>query len=302
MQTRAPAILAAAAASFTSTASAFFGSTSGVVFGSAISSRTFFASASPTKSGSGSNGLINADGGSSATSSSSYSTTATRANLFSSLGAFNPFSSNADGSDVTIDYSSLKFPGNEMGEAAANNEIPSASKSKPELSIATFASGCFWGVELAFQRVPGVVETAAGYTHGNNKFPLYNAVCSGTTGHTEAVQVYYDPTVVDFDQLLDVFFSRTDPTTVNGQGNDYGSQYRTGVYTHSEEQMEKSRSRFTKEMEGKYKGRTLATELKPAQVFWPAEQYHMQYLSNGGRAGSAQSAEKGCTDRIRCYG
>jgi len=153
---------------------------------------------------------------------------------------------------------------------------------------------------LAFQRTVGVDYTAVGYTQGKEEQPTYGQVCSGATGHTEAVIVYYDPKTCSYDDLLDTFFSRVNPTTVNGQGNDRGKQYRTGVYFHTVEQEKSARSRFQKEQE-QYK-RPIATELKPTSPFWPAEKYHQQYLEKGGRSGSSQSAEKGCTDTIRCYG
>ena len=98
-------------------------------------------------------------------------------------------------------------------------------------------------MELAYQRVPGVVETAVGYCQGEDEQPTYGAVCSGSTGHTEAIQVYYDSSC-SYETLLDTFFGRIDPTTVNGQGNDRGTQYRTGVYPHSEAQMEIAKARF----------------------------------------------------------
>ena len=106
----------------------------------------------------------------------------------------------------------------------------------PGQAMATFAGGCFWGLELAFQRVPGVTTTSVGYTGGPDPAPTYETVCSGTTGHTEAVQVYYDPSACDFTDLLAVFFAKVDPTTLNRQGNDVGTQYRSGIYYHDEEQ------------------------------------------------------------------
>lgn len=199
-----------------------------------------------------------------------------------------------------IDYSSLDFPGNELGELAQQGKSPAFSEQKPNLALATFAGGCFWGLELAYQRVPGVEYTAVGYAQGPEQFPTYNQVCSGTTGHTEAVMVYYDPQQVSYEQLLDTFFSRVNPLTVNGQGNDFGSQYRTGIYYHSKEQEEIATARFAKEQE-KYK-KPIATECKPAQPFWPAEKYHQQYLAKGGRFGTPQNAAKGATETIRCYG
>jgi len=208
------------------------------------------------------------------------------------------FGNNPGPPDVANYYGVLEGAAREQGEAAIAGEVPATSKAGH--AIATFAGGCFWGLELAFQRVPGVVETSVGYTQGAQERPTYSGVCSGATGHTEAVQVYYNPEEVSFTQLCNVFFERTNPTTVNGQGNDFGTQYRTGVYTHTDQQMIEAQTVFT-ELKGKY-SKPIATELKPAQVYWPAEKYHQQYLEKGGRFSSPQSAEKGCTDTIRCYG
>ena len=123
------------------------------------------------------------------------------------------------------------------------------------------------------------------------------------TGHTEAVTVLYDPNECTYERLLDVFFERVDPLTVNGQGSDRGRQYRTGVYYHCVNQESVARERFVMEQE-KYNSskQRIATECLPAKPFWPAEEYHQQYLEKGGRFSSPQSAEKGCTDEIRCYG
>jgi methionine-S-sulfoxide reductase len=158
------------------------------------------------------------------------------------------------------------------------------------------------GLELAYQRVPGVVYTAVGYAQGpqDDDFPTYDQVCAGNTGHAEAVMVYYDPSKVTYEQLLDTFFDRVNPTTQNGQGRDYGRQYRTGVYYHGPEQEASARKRFEQETT-KYT-RVIHTECKAATPFWPAEQYHQQYLEKGGRSGRPQLADKGITDEIRCYG
>jgi len=199
-----------------------------------------------------------------------------------------------------IDYTALDFPGNEMGAAAKEGRVLKVSDREPNLAVATFAGGCFWGLELAYQRVPGVVYTMVGYTQGEETEPTYNQVCSGATGHTEAVSVYYDPNETTYEQLLDTFFDRVNPTTVNGQGNDFGKQYRTGVYFHSDEQKEVAKARFEKE-QTQYKKR-IATELLEASPFWPAEKYHQQYLEKGGRMGNPQNAAKGATETIRCYG
>lgn len=112
-----------------------------------------------------------------------------------------------------------------------------APKEAPEgQEIATFAGGCFWGLELAYQRVPGVTKTSVGYTQGRVPSPTYEAVCSGRTGHTEAVQCYYVPAECSYERLLDEFFDKVDPTTLNRQGNDSGTQYRSGIYYHNEAQ------------------------------------------------------------------
>lgn len=204
------------------------------------------------------------------------------------------------GFDASIDYDSLDHPGPELASAAERGETVVRSERDPKLRAATFAGGCFWGLELAYQRVPGVAHTAAGYTQGREDYPTYSQVCAGATGHTEAVLVYYDPDLCSYEDLLDVFFDRVDPTTVNGQGNDFGKQYRTGVYFHTEEQEEAAQRRFDSE-KANWK-RPIATELRKAMPFWPAEKYHQQYLEKGGRTGVKQSAEKGATETIRCYG
>eukprot|EP01024_Parvocaulis_polyphysoides_P024322 TRINITY_DN22299_c0_g1_i1.p1 TRINITY_DN22299_c0_g1~~TRINITY_DN22299_c0_g1_i1.p1 ORF type:complete len:206 (+),score=17.92 TRINITY_DN22299_c0_g1_i1:86-619(+) len=161
--------------------------------------------------------------------------------------------------------------------------------------LATFAGGCFWGVELAYQRQPGVISTCVGYTAGHKSVPSYEEVCSGTTGHTEAVQVTYDPNQVTYDSLCELLFSRIDHKALNRQGNDRGTQYRSGIYYHTPEQKE-----VAENVNSRYEGSVV--EIKAIDQFWPAEQYHQQYLEKGGRMGSGQSASKGCTDPIRCYG
>ncbi|GAX25009.1 peptide-methionine (S)-S-oxide reductase [Fistulifera solaris] len=199
-----------------------------------------------------------------------------------------------------IAYQNLDHPGPELAQWAEQGKMPATSERDPHLALATFAGGCFWGLELAYQRVPGVQYTAVGYAQGPEEFPTYNQVCAGATGHTEAVMVYYDPKECDYSKLLDTFFDRIDPTTVNGQGRDFGKQYRTGIYFHTPEQEAIARARFEEEAK-KYK-KPMATELKAATPFWPAEKYHQQYLEKGGRFGMPQDASKGATETIRCYG
>ncbi len=145
---------------------------------------------------------------------------------------------------------------------------------------ATFAAGCFWGVEYVFLKVPGVIEAVSGYTGGSTVDPTYREVCSHTTGHAEAVLVTFDPQVVTYEQLVQVFWAMHDPTQVNRQGPDTGDQYRSGIYTHSQEQQRialASRDRAQGEL-----SRTIATEIEPATTFYPAEDYHQRYYAKTG--------------------
>lgn len=149
------------------------------------------------------------------------------------------------------------------------------------LQTATFAAGCFWGVEKAFQQAKGVNETIVGYTGGNFESPTYENVCSGKTGHAEAVQIKFDPTEVSYEQLLKLFWSIHDPTTPNRQGPDIGSQYRSVIFYHTpiQEKLAKQ-SKEKLEQSGGYKN-PIVTEIMPATTFYPAEEYHQQYLRKG---------------------
>ncbi|KAL6580638.1 Peptide methionine sulfoxide reductase A4, chloroplastic [Orobanche minor] len=170
----------------------------------------------------------------------------------------------------------------------------------PGQQFAQFGAGCFWGVELAYQRVPGVTNTVVGYSQGYAHNPTYEDVCSGTTNHSEVVRVQYDPRECSFATLLDVFWARHDPTTLNRQGNDVGTQYRSGIYFYTPEQEREAIE--SKEKQQKLLNRQIITEILPAKKFYRAEEYHQQYLAKGGRLGFRQSTEKGCNDPIRCYG
>ncbi|MBW3610461.1 MAG: peptide-methionine (S)-S-oxide reductase MsrA [Actinobacteria bacterium] len=148
--------------------------------------------------------------------------------------------------------------------------------------VATFGAGCFWGIEAAYRQVPGVVATAVGYMGGTKDEPTYRRVCTGRTGHAEVVQVTYDPERLSYDDLLSVFWDNHDPTTLNRQGPDVGTQYRSAVYFHDEAQ-QKAAQRSIEELEasGRF-GRAIVTEVTPASTFWPAEDYHQQYLEKRG--------------------
>jgi peptide-methionine (S)-S-oxide reductase len=147
---------------------------------------------------------------------------------------------------------------------------------------ATFGAGCFWGVEIEFRNVPGVVDTAVGYEGGTLPNPTYEDVCSHTTGHAEVVQVEFDPDEVSYDQLLDLFWEVHDPTQVNRQGPDVGSNYRSVIFFHSPEQQEKALESKTR-AQARFE-RPIATEISPASDFWRAEEYHQQYLVKRGLA------------------
>ncbi len=146
------------------------------------------------------------------------------------------------------------------------------------MARATFAAGCFWGVEEAFRVLDGVLETAVGYTGGRVAQPTYQLVCSGETGHAEAVQIEYDPERISYDQLLEVFWHKHNPTTLNRQGWDIGDQYRSAIFYHTEEQREMAeRSKQLLAASGLYRD-PLVTEIVAAETFWRAEDYHQQYL------------------------
>ncbi|XP_074581392.1 peptide methionine sulfoxide reductase A1-like [Curcuma longa] len=192
------------------------------------------------------------------------------------------------------------------GQSAATDAVSSIAQGPdddvpaPGQEFAQFGAGCFWGVELAFQRVPGVTKTEVGYSQGNIHEPTYEDVCTGRTNHSEVVRVQYDPRQCSYDDLLDAFWARHDPTTLNRQGNDVGTQYRSGIYFYTPEQEKAARESMEKQQ--KTLNRKIVTEILPAKKFYRADEYHQQYLEKGGRFGFRQSAAKGCNDPIRCYG
>ena len=147
---------------------------------------------------------------------------------------------------------------------------------------ATFAAGCFWGVEAAFREIEGVVATRVGYTGGSAPDPSYKQVCSGKTGHAEAVQVWFDPDVVSYDELLDTFWSVHNPTTRNRQGWDFGSQYRSAIFFHDPDQ-ERLAIASRDQRQNSVK-RPIVTEIVPASTFYDAEEYHQRYHEKHGGA------------------
>jgi peptide-methionine (S)-S-oxide reductase len=143
---------------------------------------------------------------------------------------------------------------------------------------ATFGAGCFWQVEMEFQQLPGVIETVVGYEGGQVDNPTYEQVCSGTTGHVEVCQVTFDPSRVRYEELVEKFFQIHDPTQLNRQGPDVGDQYRSVIFTHSDEQAEIARQ-VIERAQSRFRD-PIVTGVEPAQPFWRAEEYHQCYLQN----------------------
>lgn len=153
-------------------------------------------------------------------------------------------------------------------------------KKKDNYEIATFAAGCFWGVEAAFRQIKGVKSTKVGYTGGQMEKPTYEDVCTDETGHAEAVEVTFDPKKVPYEKLLDVFWSNHNPTQGNRQGPDVGTQYRSAVFYHNTKQKELA-MKSLQEQQKKF-DKKITTEIKPAEKFYAAEDYHQQYLEKRG--------------------
>ncbi|MBP9854817.1 MAG: peptide-methionine (S)-S-oxide reductase MsrA [Candidatus Omnitrophica bacterium] len=156
-----------------------------------------------------------------------------------------------------------------MSKPAHNQESKSA--------IATFAGGCFWCIESTFDQMDGIISAVAGYTDGKKSNPTYEEVCSGSTGHTEAVEVTFNPSKVTYEQILNVFWQNIDPTQKNGQFGDHGTQYRTAIFFHDDEQRKTAeQSKKNLERSGKFKS-PIVVEIKPATTFYKAEDYHQDY-------------------------
>ena len=148
---------------------------------------------------------------------------------------------------------------------------------------ATFAAGCFWGIETAYRRLEGVLDVAVGYEGGGTDNPSYQDVCTGQTGHAEVVEVDYDPEKISYDELLEVFWNIHDPTTLNRQGPDIGTQYRSAIFFHNEDQKKKAElSKSSKQSEGTYPD-GIVTEITPHETFYRAEEYHQRYFEKMGR-------------------
>jgi peptide-methionine (S)-S-oxide reductase len=153
------------------------------------------------------------------------------------------------------------------------------------MAKATFGAGCFWGVEEAFRNTQGVTETAVGYMGGHLENPGYQAVCTDRTGHAEVVQIQFDPSQIDYERLLEMFWQLHDPTTLNRQGPDVGTQYRSAVFYHDQAQQAAAASMKERlQASGRFR-RPIVTEITPASTFWRAEEYHQKYFQKNGAAG-----------------
>jgi methionine-S-sulfoxide reductase len=167
-------------------------------------------------------------------------------------------------------------------DAVAHGE---ETKGNPPAEVAYFAGGCFWGLEHYFQLGPGVLDAVSGYMQGRGDNPTYKEVCSDTTGHAETVKVVYDPSNITYRRLLEAFFTMHNPTQLNRQGPDVGEQYRSGIWYVNDEQKREAEA-YIKELEAanRYGGRPIVTQVEPAKTFWPAEEYHQDYVEKTGRA------------------
>jgi peptide-methionine (S)-S-oxide reductase len=163
----------------------------------------------------------------------------------------------------------------------AKGDEKTAKKSKPKIEQATFGGGCFWCMEAVFERIPGVQSVVSGFAGGRVPNPTYQIVCTGLTGHAEVVQITYDPSVVSYEKLLDFFWISHDPTTPNAQGPDYGTQYRSIILYHDEDQREAAIKSY-KQLKARRGRRSspIVTQLVPLEAFYPAEPYHQDYYNN----------------------
>lgn len=167
---------------------------------------------------------------------------------------------------------------------AKDNSTHIHSKNDKDLEIATLANGCFWCTEAMFSRVKGIKSVIPGYSGGKTSNPSYEQVCTGITGHAETIQIRYDPKIISFEKILDIFWHTHDPTTLNRQGNDVGTQYRSAIFYHDENQKNiAEKSKIELEKEGIFKN-PIVTEIIPFSNFYPAEDYHKEYYENNRNA------------------
>lgn len=170
-----------------------------------------------------------------------------------------------------------------------------------DMEIATFAGGCFWCTEAIFLEIKGVKKVVSGYIGGTTLNPTYSEICTGTTGHAEAIQITFDPSEVGFEDLLEVFFGTHDPTTLNHQGADVGTQYRSAIFYHSEDQMKKAQNYITLIAKEKLYDREIVTKVSPATKFYAAEDYHQNYYNQNASQGYCQMVIAPKLEKLRQY-
>ena len=180
----------------------------------------------------------------------------------------------------------ISFIGCNEGKSEVKQEMKNIMNDKnPKLESATFGSGCFWCTDAIFERVNGVVTVVSGYSGGTVDDPAYKEVCEGTTGHAECTQITFDSSVVSFDELLEIFWKTHDPTTLNKQGNDVGTQYRSVIFYHNDEQKQKAEYYKNKLTDEKIWDKPIVTEITKLDKFYPAEDYHQEYYDNNPNQG-----------------
>ncbi len=183
-------------------------------------------------------------------------------------------------------FITISFMGCNESNSEAKQEIKNIMNYKnPNLETATFGSGCFWCTEAIFERVIGVISVLSGYSGGTVDNPTYKEVCDGTTGHAECTQITFDSTVVSYDELLEIFWKTHDPTTLNRQGNDFGTQYRSVIFCHNDVQKQKAEFYKNKLTEEKIWDKPIVTEITKFDKFYPAEDYHQEYYENNPNQG-----------------
>ena len=195
--------------------------------------------------------------------------------------AMKPFFSFLAVSMTTLFSCAQKSPTNSKMTMDNNNKTVAYSG---KTDTATFANGCFWCTEAVFEELNGVISAVSGYSGGQTTNPTYKEVCSGETGHAECLQIVYDPTKISFDELLEVFWQTHDPTTLNRQGADEGTQYRSAIFYHNDEQKQKAEKYKTELDKSGAFDRPIVTEITPASIFYPAENYHQQYYELNGNS------------------
>ena len=189
----------------------------------------------------------------------------------------------------------------ESPQQGSSDSLALVGNGSEDMEIATFAGGCFWCTEAIFLEIKGVKKVVSGYIGGMTLNPTYKEICTGTTGHAEAIQITFDPSEVAYEDLLEVFFGTHDPTTLNRQGADVGTQYRSAIFYHSEEQMKKAQDYMALIAKEKLYDREIVTKVTPATKFYVAEDYHQNYYNQNAYQGYCQMVIAPKLEKLRQY-